>query len=443
MNKIASSLIMFILTSCFIFHHGLADELDFDFPEISGVRATVVGNLFSVTDLPKGKTLRVRAKNRKKFKMKYFKVNHDADEIAFILCGIGGDSKAKIAKSIAKRLMDRGIESIVVPSIFTEAFSKSFSRTGYPGYLPWDAKDMIKALHQARLMVEDKRQKRFKAVHLLGYSLGALTAAHMSQQVSLMGEPRYYQSVTLINSPVDLLHGVRYLDRGAEQRREIPPKRFAGILGRLLRGLTAATNFEESKEKFSISLRRTENINDKEMRYFVAKALRSSLDNVVLSSQEVDSLHILEQRVIEKYGHIEDPAQFRQLMKHLAKKVSFFEYIETFLVEYLKTKKEMKDLNIHKLNSISSLYPLESFFEQENHIRMIHNTDDFLLRPHRDVRYLEKLFGSRLTIFPRGGHLGNYWHKESLDIYIKNIERNPASSDLGSGTYRRDFAHSF
>ena len=44
----------------------------------------------------------MKAKNRKKFKMKYYKVNHDANEVAFVLSGIGGDSKGKIARPLLK-----------------------------------------------------------------------------------------------------------------------------------------------------------------------------------------------------------------------------------------------------------------------------------------------------------------------------------------------------
>ena len=181
------------------------------------------------------------------------------------------------------------------------------------------------------------------------------------------------------------------------------------------------------------------------MKFFVAKALKGSLDNVVLSSQEVDSLNILEERVYRRFGHTEDPQEMRQRMHYFAKKVSFTEYIETFLLEYLVAKKDMEHLSLESLNRTSSLYPLSEFLKKSKHISMIHNADDFLLRGGDDVDYLEQLLGNRLHMFPRGGHLGNYWHQDSLEIYTNNISRRPTSDDekVSSGTMSYDFIYSF
>ena len=79
---------------------------------------------------------------------------------------------------------------------------------------------MIGAIHQARLMVEDRREKRYSAVHLIGYSLGALTAAHMGHQVYKIGQDQYFKSVTLLNSPVGYSTEVKFLDQGKPKKEK-------------------------------------------------------------------------------------------------------------------------------------------------------------------------------------------------------------------------------
>jgi hypothetical protein len=51
---------------------------------------------------------------------------------------------------------------------------------------------------------------------------------------------------------------------------------------------------------------------------------------------------------------------------------------------------------------------LQSLVKTDSAYRMIHNLDDFLNDP-AEIRAFAKGMGSRATLYPTGGHVGNLW----------------------------------
>jgi hypothetical protein len=52
---------------------------------------------------------------------------------------------------------------------------------------------------------------------------------------------------------------------------------------------------------------------------------------------------------------------------------------------------------------------------------LIDNQDDILLHPN-DVDYIQNWFGSRATIYPYGGHMGNAWYADNQADLIKILQ---------------------
>jgi hypothetical protein len=47
----------------------------------------------------------------------------------------------------------------------------------------------------------------------------------------------------------------------------------------------------------------------------------------------------------------------------------------------------------------------------------MHNTDDFLVSPAQ-LAFLRQTFGSRFTLYPRGGHVGNIWYPDNREAIL-------------------------
>ena len=66
----------------------------------------------------------------------------------------------------------------------------------------------------------------------------------------------------------------------------------------------------------------------------------------------------------------------------------------------------------------TSLYALEDYLRQSPKIAVMHNADDLILGPG-DLGFLKRTFGERLTLYPRGGHLGNMDYRDNSQAMLE------------------------
>jgi hypothetical protein len=71
-------------------------------------------------------------------------------------------------------------------------------------------------------------------------------------------------------------------------------------------------------------------------------------------------------------------------------------------------------LNRDRLIALSSLQEIEPYLSAADHIGMITSADEIILAPG-ELDYLRKLFGTRATIYPRGGHCGNLAFPDTVE----------------------------
>lgn len=67
-----------------------------------------------------------------------------------------------------------------------------------------------------------------------------------------------------------------------------------------------------------------------------------------------------------------------------------------------------------------SLRSMESYLASSAKIGVITNEDDFILAPG-ELDYLRRVFGSRLKVYPRGGHLGNLEYRDNMAFLIERL----------------------
>lgn len=63
---------------------------------------------------------------------------------------------------------------------------------------------------------------------------------------------------------------------------------------------------------------------------------------------------------------------------------------------------------------------MESYLASSAKIGVITNEDDFILAPG-ELDYLRRVFGSRLKVYPRGGHLGNLEYRDNMAFLIERL----------------------
>ena len=87
----------------------------------------------------------------------------------------------------------------------------------------------------------------------------------------------------------------------------------------------------------------------------------------------------------------------------------FTDYFDRLLIPYWERQnpQDSRDQLIEEI----SLSALRGYLEGAPKIGVISNADEIILSPD-DIRFLSETFGSRATIFPRGGHLGNIQHRD-------------------------------
>jgi hypothetical protein len=86
---------------------------------------------------------------------------------------------------------------------------------------------------------------------------------------------------------------------------------------------------------------------------------------------------------------------------------SFKNYFESFFIPYHMRRDP--SLTEEKVIAGSKLTSIESFLLDSTSIGVVTNEDDIILG-EGDIDYLQRVFGSRATIFPTGGHCGNFDH---------------------------------
>lgn len=389
---------------------------DYDFPYIRPNIATLSGSLLKSPKNLKFTTYKLRNKNRSnKFKFRFYKGRGPTQEksITFVLGGIGAEVSSSLANFIADKISKKGKSAIVVPSTYTEGFADAISSTGYTGNLKEDSADLFLAMHEVLWKIKRENRQNFEKVNLIGISLGALTGAHLA---ALAEEPLYkirFHKVLLINPPVDLAHGLRYLDNSTKAGEDIRFFRNTRVLTRLLLNIPPILKNVEfmNEQAYKDVSNVLSYLTDIELNNLIADGLKTSLKDVTLASQHAHDLKVIPRRP----GRRDSMYHYKKMRRRkFISNLGFEDYIQLFLVPYYQEVLGKKDYDFDKINQEASMYFIEDHLRNAENVFLMHNEDDFLLRQGIDLEYLKDIFKHRARIYPRGGHVGNLWYPDNL-----------------------------
>jgi ABC-type transporter lipoprotein component MlaA/pimeloyl-ACP methyl ester carboxylesterase len=323
--------------------------------------------------------------------------------VVYIVPGLGSHRLAGPALALAELVYSNGFSAVTVSSAFNYEFMERASTAAVPSYAPMDAHDLHVALTEIDHRLEGLYPGRFTARALMGYSMGGFHSLFIAatNEASLIKFDRY----VAINSPVRLMYAVSQLDEFFQAPLAWPSdERTENIENTFLKvaGLSKTSLTPHGSLPFSAI----------ESRFLIGVAFRLILRDVIFSSQRRNNQGVLEQPI----NRLRREPVYREILQY-----SFKDYLDRFVTPYYQTR----DIDLtapQTLTGGEDLRTRTGALQANPKIRLIVNRNDILLADE-DLAWLETAIGpERLTIFEKGGHLGNLAHPAVQKAIVRALE---------------------
>ena len=418
MKKLLSKVVLFLILSLTAF--------SYNFPIDDPYSATIIGSATMMTpgvseNIPL-KVYEIQIKDKKeipdvfwyasKFKFSFSKQKNKKAPLIFVLAGTGSDYSAIRVKFMQRIFHDAGYHTIAISSQMSQQFMISASTNAIPGMLIRDNEDIYKAMKLAYNKIKD--QVDVTDFYIMGYSLGGTNAAVLSY-IDEKEKAFNFKRVFMVNPPVELYDSAvkldKYLDEytggksvGIEKLLNSTLARVKGSLTSEYANIGADTIYEIVKGDI---------LSEAEKKAYIGLAFRLTSTDLNFISDFITKSHV----------YTKNPEKVNKFtnMKEYFKAVNFatFEdYVNKIGFPYYK--KYNKDFTIEDLKREASLRVIEDYLRTSPKIAAVTNADELILN-EKDIDYLKDIFKDRLIIYPKGGHCGNMFYKENVDVMVKFI----------------------
>ena len=418
MKKLLSKIVLFLILSLTAF--------SYNFPIDDPYSATIIGSASMMTEgvsenIPL-KVYGIQIKDKKdipdvfwyasKFKFSFSKQKNKKAPLIFVLAGTGSDYSTTRVKFMQRIFHDAGYHTIAISSQMSQQFMISASSNSVPGLLLEDNEDIYKAMKLAYNKIKD--QVEVTDFYIMGYSLGGSNAAVLSY-IDEKEKAFNFKRVFMVNPPVNLYDSAVKLDKYLE---DYTGGKSAGIekllnttLAKIKGGLTS--EYANIGADTIYNIVKGDILSDSEKKAYIGLAFRLASTDLNFISDFITKSHIYTKNPekVDKYTN----------MKEYFKAVNFatFEdYVNKIGFPYYK--KYNKDLTTEDLKEKASLRVIEDYLRTSPKIAAVTNADELILN-EKDFAFLKDVFKDRLIIYPKGGHCGNMFYKENVDIMLKFI----------------------
>ncbi|WP_405353864.1 serine/threonine protein kinase [Fusobacterium vincentii] len=418
MKKLLSKVVLFLILSLTAF--------SYNFPIDDPYSATIIGSASMMTEgvsenIPL-KVYGIQIKDKKdipdvfwyasKFKFSFSKQKNKKAPLIFVLAGTGSDYSTTRVKFMQRIFHDAGYHTIAISSQMSQQFMISASSNSVPGLLLEDNEDIYKAMKLAYNKIKD--QVEVTDFYIMGYSLGGSNAAVLSY-IDEKEKAFNFKRVFMVNPPVNLYDSAvkldKYLDDYTGGKSEGIEKLLNTTLAKIKGGLT--NEYANIGADTIYNIVKGDILSDSEKKAYIGLAFRLASTDLNFISDFITKSHIYTKNPekVDKYTN----------MKEYFKAVNFatFEdYVNKIGFPYYK--KYNKDLTTEDLKEKASLRVIEDYLRTSPKIAAVTNADELILN-EKDFAFLKDVFKDRLIIYPKGGHCGNMFYKENVDIMLKFI----------------------
>ena len=418
MKKLLSKVVLFLILSLTAF--------SYNFPIDNPYSATIIGSASMMTEgvsenIPL-KVYEIQIKDKKdipdvfwyasKFKFSFSKQKNKKAPLIFVLAGTGSDYSTTRVKFMQRIFHDAGYHTIAISSQMSQQFMISASSNSVPGLLLEDNEDIYKAMKLAYNKIKD--QVEVTDFYIMGYSLGGSNAAVLSY-IDEKEKAFNFKRVFMVNPPVNLYDSAvkldKYLDDYTGGKSAGIEKLLNTTLAKIKGGLTS--EYANIGADTIYNIVKGDILSDSEKKAYIGLAFRLASTDLNFISDFITKSHIYTKNPekVDKYTN----------MKEYFKAVNFatFEdYVNKIGFPYYK--KYNKDLTTEDLKEKASLRVIEDYLRTSPKIAAVTNADELILN-EKDFAFLKDVFKDRLIIYPKGGHCGNMFYKENVDIMLKFI----------------------
>jgi len=329
--------------------------------------------------------------------------------LVFLIAGAGASDRAPKLLVMMKALYLAGFHVITLPSPTNANFIISASQHSVPGDLAEDAADLYRSMESAWKQVEGEIE--VSSFHLGGYSLGGSQAAFVAK----IDEERRvfnFRKVLMINPPVSHYNSATRIE---ELLKQIPggPKKQGVFFNKMLSKFSEFYrygNFVAINDNFLYAIYTERLFSKEETAGLIGLTYRINLAGMIFASDVMtNSGYVVPKNLV--LSPTDSVFDYFLVSSHL----SFIEYFDEYLYPFFK--KLRPGLTRQAFIDSLSLRSIEGYLKSSAKFGVMTNENDFILT-RAELDYLRQLFGDRVKIYPRGGHLGNLEFKDNLAYMV-------------------------
>jgi hypothetical protein len=329
--------------------------------------------------------------------------------LVFLIPGTGASNQAPSVVAMMKGFYKAGYHVITLPSPAHPNFIISASRSHVPGDLAEDAADLYRVMEVVWNKV--KGDIEVSDFYLGGYSLGGTQAAFVAK----LDEERKsfnFRKVLMVNPAVSLYRSVTRIE---ELLGGIPggPKKIGVFFNRMLARFTEfyrQGDFIGINDEFLYAAYKSRLFSHNEDGGLIGLAFRINLAGMIFASDVMTNggYVVPKNRVLTATDPLGD---YFLVCVHL----SFSNYFDEYFYPYFQ--KKQPGLTREALIESESIKSIEGYLESSPKFGVMTNDNDFILAPG-ELGYLRQLFGERVRVYPRGGHLGNLEYRDNMEDLV-------------------------
>ena len=329
--------------------------------------------------------------------------------LIFLIAGTGAGDQSQKALAMMKALYSAGFHVISLPSPTHPNFVISASQSHIPGDLIEDAADLYRVMEAVWGKVKDDID--VTEFHLGGYSLGGTHAAFVAR---LDEERRVFnfRRVLMVNPAVNLYTSVTRIE-GLLDTIPGGHRRIGAYFNRMMAKFTEfyrKGDFVDINDEFLYAVFKSGLFSRDESGALIGLSFRISLAGMIFSSDVMTNggYIVPKNRVLTSGDSLHD---YLLVSIHL----SFINYFDEYFYPYFRNKRP--GLTRAALIDSLGLRAIEGYLRSSPKFGVVTNGDDFILAPG-EIDYLQRLFGDRARIYPRGGHLGNLEYRDNMAALV-------------------------
>jgi len=341
-----------------------------------------------------------------------YRQNHPAP-LLFVLAGLGSSPYFGVAPYLASLFYQEGFHVVILPSPMSWNFALSASRSGAPGYVPEDARDLYDVMQRTLTTLRDRYDVNATAINLMAASLGALEGAYLSvidADEGKIGIAKYL----LVNPPVDLAYAVKKIDEWNALAGKFGREKSQQIIAKAL-GIVDSFSEERRDDPavFDRLAKKFTGFMTEELQFLIAENLQSQFSELIYVTQVIHDQKVLTAPKDDTRKRLEE-----------AKNFTFTDYNQKIALPLWQ--KQLGDLQADLGTFIQrgSLAHIVDRLRGNAKVHILHNADDFLAG-RKSIEALKEALGDQVTLYPYGGHLGNLWYPENKEYALRYFKPRP------------------